>query len=212
VTTTDSYILYGHRTSGHSYKVALALALAGRSFEYRDVDLRPPRAERRADWQVNSRFGEIPVLVEGGRPLSQSDAILLRLAEADPELAGGADRHALSEWLFWEANRIGFSLPNLRVTVRAEGLDTPIARWLHGRFTTDLDRLELELTDRPFLAGSRMSVVDLACAAYLLFEDNPVAIAPWPRVCAWLGRLRGLSGWRPPHELMPPVGALASED
>jgi len=36
-------ILYGHPESGHTYKVALTLALAGIPFEYRWVDVFKPR-------------------------------------------------------------------------------------------------------------------------------------------------------------------------
>ena len=43
-------ILYGHPESGHTYKVALALELAGVPFEYRWVDVFKPREQRAADF------------------------------------------------------------------------------------------------------------------------------------------------------------------
>src|SRR6185436_1804220 len=57
------HILYGHAESGHTYKVALCLALMDETFEYRWVDVFAPREQRRADFQAVSRYGEIPVLV-----------------------------------------------------------------------------------------------------------------------------------------------------
>src|SRR5262245_36527683 len=81
-------ILYGHPESGHTYKVALTLELAGISFEYRWVDVFKPRGERRADFEAASRFGEIPVLVDDGAPMAQSDAILLHLAGKHRALGG----------------------------------------------------------------------------------------------------------------------------
>ena len=74
-------ILYGHPESGHTYKVALALELAGIPFDYRWVDVFKPREQRPADFQAASRHGEIPVLIDGV-PLVQSNAILLHVAAA----------------------------------------------------------------------------------------------------------------------------------
>jgi len=196
--------LYGHRASGHAYKVALGLALLGVAFEYRDVDIGQPRGRRRADWQAASRFGEVPVLVVDGRAMVQSDAILLELAPAHPRAGWEDDPRRLAERLFWEANRIGFSLPNLRVRARgAQDAQDPVTAWLHARLVQDLDQLERDLADAPFLLGARPSVADIACAAYLLMEDNPVSLEPWPGVARWLARLRSLPGWRPAAELMP---------
>src|SRR5258707_12254432 len=110
-----SHVLYGHYESGHSYKVALALTLLSLDWEFREVEVFAPRETRREAWQASSRFGEVPVLVVDGRPLVQSDAILLHLARTTGRLGGGADLERSTEWLFWEANRIGLSLPNLRL-------------------------------------------------------------------------------------------------
>ena len=46
-------ILYCNRESGHSYKVALALRLAGIPCEQRPVDLNLPRERRAEDFRVN---------------------------------------------------------------------------------------------------------------------------------------------------------------
>lgn len=73
-------ILYGHPDSGHSYKVRLALTVLELAHEYREVEVFAPREARRADWRKVSRFGEIPVLIDGGKAIVQSDAILLHLA------------------------------------------------------------------------------------------------------------------------------------
>ena len=58
-------ILYGNRESGHCYKVKLALVLAEVHHEYREVDLDVPFEERGEDFRAASRFGEVPVFVDG---------------------------------------------------------------------------------------------------------------------------------------------------
>jgi glutathione S-transferase len=163
-------ILYGHPESGHTYKVALALELAGIPFEYRWVDVFKPREQRPADFQAASRHGEIPVLVDGV-PLVQSNAILLHLADKHRVLGGESPATvALArEWLFWEANRIGISLPNLRHYLRFDDSAPPagVLDWLRGRLQSDLQRLEKELSDSPWLLGAAPSVADIACFALL---------------------------------------------
>lgn len=199
-------LLYGNRDSGHSYKVRLFLALAGIAHDYVALDLAVPRAERPEPFRRASRFGEVPVLVTDGATLCQSDAILIHLAERTGRF--GADSPAgwdeIRQWLFWEANRIGFSVPNLRFARRVAP-DTPaeVLRWLEGRARTDLDRLEEELARRAFLVGASPSIADIACAAYLWWLDE-AGLAPfrWPAVQGWLGRLAALPGWRHPSELM----------
>jgi glutathione S-transferase len=197
-----SRVLYGHYESGHSYKVALALNLLGLPYEYREVAVFSPREARREDWQAVTRYGEIPVLVTGGKALSQSDAILLSLARATGRLDGG-DIDQAAQWLFWEANRIGISLPNYRLYRRWEAGDPGLLAWLRARLEADMGRLEQELHERPFLMGEEVSIADCACCGYAWFFDQTgLDIGAWPHVKAWLGRLAALPGWKHPYELL----------
>lgn len=197
-------ILYGNKQSGHSYKVALALALLGLPHEYRAVDLMVPRPERPAGFRAVSRFGEVPVLVVEGRPpLVQSNAILLHLARTTGRL-GGDDPDGIAQWLFWESNRVGLSVPNLRLA-RKFMPDTPpeVVAWLEGRAVGDLDRLDLELADKPFLMGDTVTVADLSCCGYLFWLDQAgLDAARWPAMAAWLDRVRTVPGWKHPYELL----------
>jgi glutathione S-transferase len=117
-------ILYCHRESGHSYKVALALTLIGVPFEQRPVDLNLPREQRPEDFRRASMFGEVPALIdEDGLAVSQSNAILDHLTRRYRALDGNAPaaQTRVREWLSWEANRIAMSLPHLRFSRRFTG-------------------------------------------------------------------------------------------
>jgi glutathione S-transferase len=196
------YVLYGHPESGHSYKVALALNLLGVAWEYHEVEVFAPRETRRADWRAASRYGEIPVLLVDDRPIVQSDAILLHLARASGRLGWEVDPDRLTEWMFWEANRVGISVPNLRLYVKFEPRDDALTAWLRARAEADLGRLDEELAGRPFLLGDRPSVADLACCGYLFFADQAgLATSTWSNVEAWLERIRVLPGWAHPYAL-----------
>ncbi len=197
-------VLYGNRESGHSYKVKLALTLLGLPHEYREVDLKLPHSRRSSDFRELSRFGEVPVLVEDGMPLAQSNAILAHLAHSTGRLGGQLDPDLVTQWLFWEANRIGFSVPNLRaVLTYARETPSQVAGWLRARAVADLARLDLELGSKPFLLGSDVTVVDIACCGYLFWpEQAGLDLAEWPNVTRWLDGIRSLPGWAAPYDLL----------
>jgi glutathione S-transferase len=198
-------ILYGSRESGHCYKVKLALVLAELHHEYREVDLDVPFEERREDFRAVSRFGEVPVFVDGSVALAQSNAILMYIAERSGKLGGELPREQLAEWLFWEANRVGFSVPNLRAARSyAAGRTNPdVTDWLEKRAFQDLDRLDTELSARPFLINSTITIADIACCAYLYWpEQAGLELARWPNVVKWLERISTLPGWAEPYDLL----------
>jgi len=188
------HILYGHPESGHTYKVALCLALMDETFEYRWVDVFAPREQRRADFQAVSRYGEIPVLVDDGEPWVQSNSILLHLAGKHRALGGESPQRLerAREWLFWEANRIGLSLPNLRHYLKFSDVAAPqaVLDWLHARLQFDLRRLDDEFRAHPWLLGDGPSVADIACFAYLHYDDIGLDLADYPRLQQWVKRMR----------------------
>jgi len=201
-------VFYGHPESGHSYKVALALSMLDLDYEYRWVDVFAPRDARAADFRAASEFGEIPVLVVDGAALAQSNAILLYLMRRTRRLGGETDARSekVQQWLFWEANRIGFALANYRALVKSEfGEDAPppVLAWLKARFDLDIVRLERELSGRSFLLGDAITVADISCAAYLfLAHEAKIDLAPWSGVRTWLERIAATPGFRPIAELM----------
>jgi glutathione S-transferase len=197
-------ILYGNRESGHSYKVKLALTFLGMAHEYREVDLDVPLEQRRKDFRAVSPFGEVPVLVDGGLRLAQSNAILLHLARRSGRLGGELDPNLLAQWLFWEANRVGISVPNLRHIVKwAPQTPEAVTAWLRARAVSDLDRLNRELASKPFVLGDSVTIIDIACSGYLHWADQAgLDLQTWPNVVDWLGRIRAMPGWAAPYELL----------
>jgi glutathione S-transferase len=201
----SNLVLYGNRESGHSYKVKLALTLLEIQHEYRPVDLSIDRNNRSPDFREVSRFGEVPVLVTNGEPLVQSNAILMHLARTTGQLRGECDPDRTMEWMFWEANRITFSISNLRFA-RYFTSDTPsdVIVWLENRARADLDRLDEELSFKDaFLFGSTISIADIACSSYLFWpEQTGLDYGNWKHVSSWLDRIRHLQGWAHPYQLL----------
>ena len=201
-----NFTLYGNRESGHTYKVALTLTLAGIAYAYHEIDLDLPRQVRPEPFRSMAKYGEVPLLVHDGVVHVQSNAILLHLAEHTG--ADGAESRArlerVREWLFWEANRIGYSLPNLRYALRFPGTTEPaVVRMLRERFEADIARLEHELADgRAFILGDQPTIADFSMCGYLYWPEQAKVVLP-VGVLAWLARIAALRGWRHPYAIHP---------
>jgi glutathione S-transferase len=103
------YTLYGDRRSGNCYKAALILALTGRSFDWVETDVMQ-RATRTAEFLAMNPNGKVPVLrLPDGRYLSESNAMLLHLAEGTRYLPQDAYRRALAAAPFFAGDEFSIA-------------------------------------------------------------------------------------------------------
>ena len=196
--------LFVHPASGHAYKVRLMLAFADIPYDSEEIDIFSPRESRPEDFRLNSKFSEVPTLIDEGEAFVQSNAILLHLAQKY-QVLGGRDEVQLNrckEWLFWEANKIGMSLPQLRYAAMFEdhGLNAGALLWLRSRYDYDVNIMDNELSDgRAYFLGDELSIADCSLAGYLYFAEE--AKLPVPKhVQAWLDRLAALPEWFHPYD------------
>ena len=200
------YTLFGHPESGHSYKVKLALAVGQIPHDYQVIDIGLPQQARPEPFRSLAKYGEVPLLLHQGQAYVQSNAILLFLAEHTGRLGGesGGRLARVREWLFWEANRLGLSLPHLRFARRFDAQAYPEGSliWFERRYDADIERLELELRDgRHFILDDQPSIADFSLCAYLYWADQAQVTVP-PGVAAWLMRISQLPGWAEPYALL----------
>jgi glutathione S-transferase len=200
-------LLYGHHDSGHAYKVRLFLLLTQTPHEYRWVDIWAPHEHRLADFQVASTYGEVPVLVDEGRHWCQSNAILLHLAQKTRCLTGTPEEWPrVLEWLFWEPNRINYSIPQLRYSAKFESLPEGLLVFLRARAATDLQHLNAALSAQRFLLPSGLTIADLTCASYLFWADQAqVDLAPYPHVQRWLKDISLQAHWQAAEDALRPA-------
>ncbi|MFC5473124.1 glutathione S-transferase family protein [Paraherbaspirillum soli] len=202
----DNFILYGNVNSGHAYKVRLMLAVGGVEHDYQHIDIDQPRSARPEPFRSLAKFGQVPLLLHNGRPYVQSDAILCHLAEHTGRFgAETPERMAcVREWLFWEANRLGMCLPQLRWARRFEpdAYNAGAVAWLQGRFDVDIAILDAELADgRAFIVDDSPTVADFSLCGYLFWADAAEVKLP-QNVAAWLERISRLPAWRAPDVLL----------
>ncbi|MDO7896176.1 glutathione S-transferase family protein [Pseudomonas citrulli] len=197
--------LYGHPESGHSYKVKLMLDVAKVAYTYRQVDILVERDARPEPFRTLSlaRFGEVPLVTIGDAHYVQSNAILIELADTLGLFGGSGRRGTVTckEWLMWEANKIGLSLPHLRLARNYFPDDYPpgAVQWLASRFKEDVGRLDRELRDgRRYILDDELSIADFSLAGYLFWSNQAQVELP-ETVVAWLGRIARLPGWQSPY-------------
>lgn len=198
--------LFGHPDSGHVYKVRLMLAVAGIPHDYEHIDIFSPRESRPSEFRRHARFGEVPLLVDDGVGYTQSNAILIHLAKRQG--AWGAENprslQQCCEWLFWEANKIGMCLPQLRADrrFRDSRLEDGTRRWLLARYEHDVGILDDHLSETgAFMLGDEVSIADFSICGYLSYADEAQVLVP-DHVAAWLTRISKLPGWQAPYDLL----------
>jgi glutathione S-transferase len=196
--------LFGSTDSGHSYKARTFLLLSQTPHTYQWVDLSKPRLARDAAFVAASKFGEVPVLVDQGQPLCQSNSILIHLAQSLKQFCGSqGEWPSIVEWLFWESNRIGFSVPNLRYALLWGAQPPEVIDYLRHRVMVDLGTLDEVLSKTAFLLPSGPTIADLSCSAYLFWlHQIDITDREFSNVERWLSALRALPGWAHPDEAM----------
>lgn len=196
--------LYGNRESGHSYKVALALKLMGLPFTLESVDMAKPHELRSEGFRSHARFRELPAVTIDGEAIVQSNVILDELATRTGKLDGAdpAQRRLVREWMGWEANRIGFSMPNLRWSRGFVPQGEQVELWLEARALRELDILNQSLTKSVYLTGSSITIADISCCAYLYWNHQAgVDLGPYPHLRRWLDAIARQPNWADPYEV-----------
>ena len=95
--------IYGDSISGNCLKVKWTADYLGLPYEWIETDV--VKAETRTpDYLATVPAGQVPgVLLDDGRPLAQSGAILLHLAQGSDLIPADAySRARMLEWMFWE--------------------------------------------------------------------------------------------------------------
>jgi len=205
------YQLYCFAQSGNSYRVALMLNLIGADWEPVFVDFFGKAVQRSVEYRSTiNEMGEAPVLVHGGKKLSQSGAILTYLAEHSGQfLPRGEDaRLEALRWILFDNHKFGGQIGTyrfLRNFAKPPG-DPVIIKFLKVRIDGSLGILDKHLADRPFVLGDAPTIADLSLVGYLYYPVEELAFdvaAEHKNIGAWLGRIKKLPNWGHPYDLMP---------
>jgi glutathione S-transferase len=155
-------------------------------------------------------MGEVPVLVHGGKKLTQSGVILTYLSERSGKFKpeGEDERLEALRWIIFDNQKVnGFLGPFrfLKNFAKPAG-DPAVLAFLKGRIDGNLAILDKRLANAPFLLGNRPTIADLSLCAYLYYPADEFGFdiaGTHKHVGAWLERIKALPRWKHPYELMP---------
>ena len=192
-------LLYNSPVSGNCYKVRLLLAHLGAEYETVDVSVvdRSNRGELLGDLNPTLR---VPTLVlDDGRPLGESNAILWYFADGTPYVSGDPYERAQSlQWMFYEqySHEPNIAVARFLLTYSGEPerFERQRERLLAGGYMA-LDAMEGRLDGREFLVGGHYSIADIALYAYThVAHEGDFDLDPYPAIRAWLDRVASQPG------------------
>lgn len=160
--------LHGNLGSGNVLKVKYIADATGTPFVLHDIASRSGATATPEFLKLNPA-GQMPVVVlDDGRTLAQSNAILRYLARGSHFLPTDAyDAAKVDEWLFWEQYSHEPSVAVARARVVYDGVaPADLDASLVARANKALDLMEQALTGRTFLVGESMTIADIALLAY----------------------------------------------
>ena len=193
--------VYGDIRSGNCLKVKWLLDRLGRDYRWIETDVMAG-VTRSAEFLARNPAGQVPAMVlEDGRVLAQSNAIIGWLGEGTAFIpADPYDRARMYEWLFWEQ----YSHEPYIAVVRFQ-------RLLAGRRTDEIEprlmerghaalaRMEAALTGADWLVGGGPTLADLALVAYTrVAHEGDFDLAAYPAIQRWIVRVEGAFGIQNP--------------
>lgn len=204
------YRLHCFSLSGNSYKVALMLRCLNQPFDTVYVDFLQG-VTRDPSWRDDSNeMGEVPVLEDGERRLTQSGAILTHLAGKHGRFGGRDENERLEvlRWLLFDNHKFTNYFATYRF-LRSFGPVAPdpvVMAWLAGRIKAAFAIVDKHLATRQYIVGDAPTIADFSMSAYLFYPEAESGLDTarrYPHIAQWVERLRGLEGWADPYEIMP---------
>ena len=195
--------LYNSAVSGNCYKVRLLLAHLG--LEYETVEMSVVDRSNRKDVLGELNPGlRVPTLVlDDGRPLGESNAILWYFAEGTQLVP--ADAYECAQVLQWQFFEQYSHEPNIAVArfliayseLPRERYEERLPGVTKAGYAA-LDAMESHLADRSFLVGERYTLADISLYAYThVAHEGGFDLEPYPAIRTWLDRVAGQSGHVP---------------
>jgi len=189
--------VHGDSISGNCLKVKWTLDHLGVAYDWVETGVLNGETRAPAFLALNPA-GQVPLVVlADGRPLAQSNAILLYFAEGSALIPPDPyDRAKMLEWMFWEQYSHEPYVAVARFQVRYLGrspadLDPKLVERARGA----LARLDAALTGRDFLVGETCTLADIALVAYTrLAPEGGLDLAPYPALAPWIARVEAAIG------------------
>lgn len=186
--------IYGDIKSGNCYKIKLLTALLDIPHEWIHVDIL--KGDTQTDeFKALNPNGKIPLLVlDDGRCLSESNAILNYLAfgtalsSDDPFQQG-----KLHQWQFFEQYSHEPYIAVARYIAKYLGLPKEREQEYHAKQDGGhkaLRVMEQQLSQTPYLAGEQLSTADISLYGYThVAHEGGFDLSAYPHIQQWIARI-----------------------
>jgi glutathione S-transferase len=192
-------LLYDSAVSGNCYKVRLLLAQLGIAFDRHELSV-ADRSDRSDVLGGLNPVLRVPTLVlDDGRALAESNAILWYLADATSFVpVDRYERAQVLQWQFFEQYDHEPAIAVVRFWRAYSGRPDDFADRYAERMAAGyraLDAMERHLAERTFVVGERYSIADISLYAYThVAHEGGFGLDGHPAVGAWLARVAAQPG------------------
>ena len=184
--------IYGDSKSGNCLKVKWTAQHLGIPYVWTELDVLNADT-RTPEFLAKNPVGQVPtVILNDGRPLAQSNAILLHLAEDSALIPADAyERARMLEWLFWEqySHEPYIAVARFQMFYLGKPRSDLDAKLLE-RGGAALKRMNDALEGSAFLVGNTLTLADISLVAYTrVAHQGGFDLADYPAVAAWVARV-----------------------
>ena len=190
-------ILHEFPLSGNCYKIRLTAAHVGIDLKRRAYDISKGETRTPEFLRDVSAAGRIPVLQDGDRFLTESNAICYFLANGSPLIPDGHyDLADMLRWMFWEQYSHEPNIATLRYWKTVIGLEAlgdaqrmQISTKREGGLAA-LDLMDKHLAERKWFVADQLSLADICLFAYTHVADEAdFDLELYPNLIAWMERI-----------------------
>ncbi len=189
-----SVLLYDNPASGNCYKVRLILTLLGIEFERRELSVVDFSDRVDILGGLSPSLNLPTVILEDGRPLAESNAILWHFADGTRYLPSDSyERAQVLQWMFFEQYKHEPAIAVARYWTAIAEVDPPPDVSIEARRSAGRDALgvmQRHLRGSAYFVGERFTIADIALYAYThVAPEGGIDLTPYPAVSAWLARV-----------------------
>jgi glutathione S-transferase len=194
-------LLYDSQISGNCYKVRLLLGHLGIAYERHEVDVADRSNRAALIGELNPALRVPTLVLDDGRALAESNAILYYFARETPYLPEDPyERAQVLQWMFFEQSSHEPYIAVVRFWVRFSDAAPPVSEIERRRRDgyAALAVMERHLSTREYLVGERFTTADISLYAYThVAGEGGFELSGHPAIRTWLDRVAAQPGHVP---------------
>ena len=194
-------LLYDNTVSGNCYKVRLMLAHLGKSYDRRELSVHDRTNRPQVLGGLNPSLRVPTLVLDDGRPLGESNAILWYLADGTRYVPQDRYERALvMQWQFFEQydHEPNIAVARFWLHYRQGAHDSAALSERQKAGYKALDAMERHLGSHTFLVGDSYSIADISLYAYThVANEGGFDLGRYRAIRGWIGRVKEQPGHVP---------------